>query len=58
MPSHVGASHIDKMYVGSQEVSAMYLGEEKVYPNTTEELKKINGTWTPFTNMLEKDGGV
>ena len=34
MPSHVGASRIDKAYVGTQEVSAMYLGTEKVYPNT------------------------
>ena len=34
MPSHVGASRIDKAYVGTQEVTAVYLGETKVYPNT------------------------
>ena len=35
MPSHVGASRIDKAYVGEQAVTAMYLGTEKVFPNTT-----------------------
>ena len=35
MPSHVGASRIDKAYVGEQVVTAMYLGTEKVFPNTT-----------------------
>lgn len=35
MPSHVGASRIDKAYIGAQEVTAVYLGTEKVYPNVT-----------------------
>ena len=35
MPSHVGASRIDKAMLGNQTVSAMYLGTTKVYPNTT-----------------------
>ena len=45
MPSHVGASHVDKAYVGTQVVTAMYVGTEKVYPNTTMRWERWSLKW-------------